>query len=691
MKLVLERRKGMQGVRDQRGVITIFIALLSAAGFAAVLLLFNSALSWNAKNRTIKSAKVAAVNLAQTVTRSVGGDGEVGSLKARAVAKALPSAITAVGNAVFGNSSTLTTTTSDGLQVQLGQYISQTEKLGMNPCGDGSEAPCFRSVDPTVEPETIVNAFRIVGSTPAKVSEVAVIRPREVCFLVDVSRSTVEKSHPKNVGNLSTGDEFAFMIRNDQQPQNRSLKQQCDQQCRWDGTVGVSCSATTCPSPSGSAAQSLTAAGHSWSSYKTVTISNETVAPLQSANRSPTTPGLTDEESALTGVYRVDIERRPEPLADIIKAVREGIVEMRETGSEGDKVCLIAFDSRPSWRREFNLRSVRSPEVGRLIELLDWDNDEPDRDFRTKGKRNMIEAFQQGLFPATNGATDILGSLNAGFMQFKEFGAQFGNRSIVLISDGRVNCSPCQRAVAARGESLLSIDSDDIAALDACAKSGQISPICRWADINGDGSVNSEDRNILVSCSELSNQVSCSDNYCSYLNAIRRPGGLTYQSSRLARARIRLHTLLTSPLTGPHIVDVEDSSNPGTCLDEDEVRRRGLDFARGFSTAATSCYGTAFNERNSIWADNQQPFWEVGQDFWRAAMVTGGEFVPIRPSAEELSTMTSFAQGCGSCLPGECCPGQRRCIDTTSLKDRATVAIKKILASQIVSLSKINN
>jgi hypothetical protein len=640
--------KGFRISQKEKGVSIIFLVLIFPVLLGILSLIIDLSISLTVRESSTQELRLIAL-------AAIRGYYQLeGSHDAKETAALIAAKNVAGANLAFSMRqpymAELTTADEDEkVLVELGQFFPKDDKIDSDSCGNGIELPCFKKY----EAGDNINAARVSGirynsgtnffakaigqsQTPKFLSSaVAVVRPREACFIVDLSTSATRETHITNTKNLS-GEvvgwpaEFAFSL-----SQNNIGDQQFManpvHESRWIDIVAKGSRLNA------SSNQQLSKTAHFADDYNNFSQDSGTI--LNDWNSYPKNsfhPSDYDA-SALSGVYTIDTFTKPEPLSSILDGVKQSVTQLKNRSNVGDKVCIIGVDNTLAWPRIVNLSLISGSSndaYNHLQQILDLEN-------------NFSLSMSHGFFPNASGRTNLLIALREALNQFKRNGSSYASQLVVLITDGAQTCGSCpvqaDQFPAPLGNSI--IDSNDIAAVNSCNNIND----CPWADINADDKIDDIDKSTITKCSNRI--VGCANLYGYYNEGMFGPGGIKEMVEKyMAPNNIPLHTILISEQVAPHTVDIEEDNK---CLPENTIRERGLSPVKGHDGSIP--ISTAWE--NSIVIDNGTPFFQIPYDWYQLSLVSGGVYGPVRSTSFD-----NIPVGCGddSCS-GDCCPGIRRC------------------------------
>ena len=321
------------------------------------------------------------------------------------------------------------------------------------PCGDGTK-PCFR---PTQAGELTANAFsvelwlrsgnlyrtrlmNIIGSETAQVRSraFASLTPRRLDFVIDTSPSVSFVSHPRRpiVGFDPARGYVEYAMRLSGAANG----------CGPGGVNTCRCTGGHDFNPcAGGACRFLNASFNSqWlllpesnpaaiskDDYKCITANYEVV------------DWATGVSTSLSEDYLIDIKQDPQPLTQILSAVRSALDVFLERGVPADRVGVMFFDQDRIPQREFDLTAPEysNSDFQNFYRITNTDRNSATwtADFYERAEQRIAmprdpssgEVFTDA-YPFVDKARTDLATLN---------GASLADNSIALVTDGFLNCN----------------------------------------------------------------------------------------------------------------------------------------------------------------------------------------------------------------------------------------------------------
>lgn len=139
----------------------------------------------------------------------------------------------------------------------------------------------------------------------------------------------------------------------------------------------------------------------------------------------------------------------------------------------------------------------------------------------------------------------------------------------------------------------------------------------------------------LTNCyTDWTNTRQCLPDYEYHVNGIAEMREFVVE--RYLPRGVPLHVVLMGDSVGPHTLAIEDATQSGgACMDDEQARTSGQDFVRGLDESERE---DAFNHKSK---DN--PYFQINEDLYELAAVTGGIWAPIRPKAPSCPTTINCA------------------------------------------------
>lgn len=573
------------------------------------------------------------------------------------------------------------------------QRIPNDEGVLVNPCKQANlQPPCFNPIttQPAGDPPAI-NAFRVdgsfipnipikffgsflgAGSVPIRTYAISVAIPRNVIFITDISRSSVQDTHlnrPVDMPDSLAGDDLRLGGTLDPDDQvshpergrsghyaydTRLLNQvrQCapsnnlasarSQYCNWNFIKNFNVQNNQYSSNAGlrrNIPADQQTKLHFIDDYESGGVIDlyqydeyEDGGDDGPYNELHPKPGSEKPKTKFVSEYTdpnesyyIDQVVDPQPLTDIFNGLNSALTGISNRKRSGDKAGLIFIEKTLRWSR-----------VVKLTDQFDYLTLISD----TASPENKARIQKLGLFPTNEQNTNLTLALDEAFGQLeanplKQAGIETSD-AIVYIGDFLANCTQIRDMkgdinrdgyinysdIEFYVSSCFPDDSNDKPA--GCPdgiEPGQITQLFE----NGNFNVGCDDRveNFKAAMVELNN----------------------YVSTKLVPANITFSAVLIGDHIAPHTLDIQDPQSQNVrCLSEAEIRPTDNAFALGGGENGAPY--TNLLEWNSAYFNmsSTRPFYEAVVQAYYAVRSSGGIFAPI-------------LRGRGGCLNNNTCTCQ---------------------------------
>ena len=664
---------------SERGAVVVLVALLMMAFFGLTALAVDLTIYASSIQQARNTAQLGALS---ALERYFATSGSASAKLTAALDRA--NEVTGLNMGISqGSANTYSTAQSSQTAPLLepGRYYFSNRDDGSNPCSAGDVAPCFVRNASGTDP---VNAFRISGeifpranlrfaraffrsgTLSESVKAIATIVPRHGCFVVDISGSMTRESHHKE-----SYFRNAYLLTAD----NGGAPLTSNNNNSWSAFN----SSGYQNRPMGGSGDPL---DHFVGDYESRTVRGDLDYSAADFDHHPTPTengglyAIGSGKSFRVETYRGSDYTGPEPLNTVFRGIDRALELFQQRQVVGDMACIVFYDQSLQWSRIFSLTSD-----------IDYLRKFTNPDILHDNEHGLELMIKHGLFPQAGSMTNTTLGLTEAMHQLtsQQSDGTPSSDFMVLIGDGQTNCMNCALSDQRydynhNGE----MDMDDYRAAMACfypsycdyswwnetpvcpATPGQ----CSWADSNGNGAVEGdlEDQSKFYQTWQnwgyCPTGGSCSntlENYYYSMQEVKQ-----FVSNTIVAARIPIHVMLIGSDSGPNTIDVEDPSNPGSCLSENEKRQKRNEpgqrdqFPSVVGEPSYYCYqnptrSPCWNSNRSneavccYWSEygasplspkdefdqksSSNPFLSPNKDLYDIATMTGGLWAPIRPSS----------------------------------------------------------
>lgn len=309
----------------------------------------------------------------------------------------------------------------------------------------------------------------------------------------------------------------------------------------------------------------------------------------------------------------------PQPLGAIFSGLKNAVSEFRGRMVAGDKMGLYFFDRFPVWTR--------------LIQPTDQ------FDYLETAATNKGFGRAMKEFPGSQGYTDITAALAESISQLRKEQLKTGAPSqdaVVLITDGRANCSTCEGLSAAQAQEFdldknSVIDREDLKLMEQCLDCGSLKSSCPRCFTNDE----------LGQVYNLADYhgcpFNCRNSFPWYQYATQKMRDFAKSlGGETGTIKVPIHVIPIGRDVAPHYIDLQDkNSTELRCLSEAEVRTLKLDPVRGGGGIGGDLTSCQLYDHNRLCDDaygaasNETPFYESVYNLYQVARATGGYYLPL--------------------------------------------------------------